>query len=118
MVLDKVQGFTWLESLHLRFDRLIPPHLVEAARKLDRADALKSSAIARLRLGAVRPSRSIALAIMVRVILSVAPSGRVERQDFRAAGLPDDLIDTLSRQAYARALLLDPRLGDLLAEAA
>lgn len=115
-------GRSYTDSLDLSYDGTIPPHLKEAAAAIDATDeakaALRAEKPAATRLTNVKPSDATALALMLKTIFERAPAGCITAEDFARIGLPEDQVDRLAKKACARAVALDPRIGELLGQAA
>lgn len=115
-------GRSYTASLDLSYDGRIPPQLKEAAARLDATEeakaALRAERPAAVRVVNARPNDHIAMALMLKTIFEQATKGCIQREDFERIGLPADQIERLHKTACARAVALDPRIGDLLQQAA
>lgn len=115
-------GRSYTASLDLSYDGRIPAHLKEAAARLDATDeakaALRAERPALTRLTNIKPADNVAMSLMVNTIFARAPEGRITREDFTRIGLPEDQVARLAEKACARAVALDPRIGELLGQAA
>ena len=122
MPLVKFAGFSYAQSLDLSYDGRIPAELKVAAEKIDATDeakrTLREERGAIVRLTNVKPSDGTAIALMIRTIFDRAPAGLITREDFTRIGLPQAQVDRLAETACARAVALDPRIGELLQQAA